>query len=90
MELISKDTAIRVVDSGRNRQQLVDMMKAVPTIPAIPMERIKQLREEMKDVSFSHYFEMGEYIGEDTKKWEILKLQRALEFIDNMIKEYSK
>lgn len=35
MELISKDTAIRVVDSGRNRQQLVDMMKAVPPVNAI-------------------------------------------------------
>lgn len=35
MELISKDTAIRVVDSGRNRQQLVDMMRAVPPVNAI-------------------------------------------------------
>lgn len=35
MELISKDTAIRVVDSGRNRQQLVDMMRAIPPVNAI-------------------------------------------------------
>lgn len=39
MELISKDTAIRVVDSGRNRQQLVDMMQAVPPVNAIEIPK---------------------------------------------------
>lgn len=49
-----------------------------PTVPAIPMERIKQLREEIKGYKHGN----GNIYD--------CALNKSVEFIDNMIKEYSE
>ncbi len=43
--------------------------------------------DEIKEASFKHYFENGEYIGEDTQQWEIVKLDRVLEILKRNIGE---
>lgn len=37
--------------------------------------------DELKRISFSHYFECGEYLSEDTRKIEIINSNKALEAI---------
>ena len=55
-----------------------DQVMNLPTVPAIPMERIKQLREEIEQKAWGQpRYEMIFTKGE------------VLELIDNMIKEYS-
>ena len=60
----------------------INALTSLPTIPAIPMERIKQLREEI---------ERSKPTNPDFKwyKGEIIQANKDLELIDNMIKEYS-
>ena len=95
MRLIDADNIqrVRLEDScyviEHSKGDEIDCIIDASTVPAIPMERIEQLRQEMTDSSFSHYMELGEYIGENTKRWDLIKLPRVLELIDNMIKEYS-
>ena len=58
------------------------MVTIAPTIPAIPMERIKQLREEIEKLpnrNPSYHYPDDLVDREDT-----------LELIDDMIKEYSE
>jgi hypothetical protein len=84
MELISKDTAIRVVDSGRNRQQLVDMMQAVPPVNAIEIpdgatngDMIKAMFpkcEQKEHINNNGYFEM--YFDNDLKNADYMRVSK--------------
>ena len=38
--------------------------------------------DELKRISFSHWFECGEYLSEDTRKIEIINSNKALEAIN--------
>ena len=70
--LLSQPMTIRHVES---------LLNDLPTVPAIPLERIKQLREEIAKVW--HTRPRNRY--EEGKKDEAVA---CMELIDNMIKEY--
>lgn len=53
-----------------------------PTVPAIPIDRIKQLREETKQLQLVGYATV------DGKRQ--IASRAVLELIDNMIKEYEQ
>ena len=38
--------------------------------------------DELKRISFSHWFECGEYLSEDTREIEIISSSKALEVIE--------
>lgn len=38
--------------------------------------------DELKRISFSHWFECGEYLSEDTREIEIINSKKALEVIE--------
>lgn len=38
--------------------------------------------DELKKISFSHWFECGEYLSEDTREIEIISSSKALEAIE--------
>jgi hypothetical protein len=42
------------------------------------------IKKLLEDNSFSHYFEFGEYYGEDTVKKQIIFTDKALSLIDNV------
>ncbi len=47
----------------------------------IPLDDVKA---EIREKSFDHYFECGEYIGEDCRKERIIYLDRVFEILDNI------
>ena len=49
------------------------------------MDRLISLQaaiDELKRISFSHWFECGEYLSEDTREIEIINSKKALEVIE--------
>lgn len=42
----------------------------------------QQAIDELKRISFSHWFECGEYLSEDTREIEIINSSKALEVIE--------
>ena len=46
-----------------------------------PIER-QDVIDELKKISFSHWFECGEYLSEDTRGIEIINSNKALEVIE--------
>lgn len=43
--------------------------------------------DELKRISFSHWFECGEYLSEDTREIEIINSKKALEVIEALPSE---
>ena len=54
-----------------------DYVKSIAN--GIPLDKI---REEIEQASYEHYFEYGEYIGEDTRKERIINTNKVLQIID--------
>lgn len=53
----------------------------------IPLDAVKA---EIREKSFNHYFEYGEYIGEDCRKERIIYSDRVLDILDNIGKAESE
>lgn len=53
----------------------------------IPLDDVKA---EIREKSFNHYFEYGEYVGEDCRKERIIYSDQVLEILDNTGKEESQ
>ena len=64
--------------TGCNFIRANEVVEASPTVPAIPIERIKQLREEMRNIKDFDVVNGGLYVREFD----------VVELIDAMIKEY--
>lgn len=50
---------------------------------------LDDVKAEIREKSFDHYFEYGEYIGEDCRKEKIIYLDQVLEILDNIGKAES-
>lgn len=46
------------------------------------MDVLDKIRAEIEQASYEHYFEYGEYIGEDTRKERIINTNKVLQIID--------
>jgi uncharacterized protein YecA (UPF0149 family) len=57
------------------------------TSDVVERSKIDKAIEEIKEVSFKHYFEQGEYMGEITEQWEVVKLDHVLEILKRNIGE---
>ncbi len=53
----------------------------------VERSKIDKAIEEIKQASFNHHFELGEYIGEQTEQWKIVKLDVVLEILKRNIGE---
>ena len=53
----------------------------------IPLDDVKA---EIREKSFNHYFEYGEYIGEDCRKERIIYTDVVLKILDNIGKAESE
>ena len=62
-------------------------INSLPTADVIERSKIDKAIEEIKEVSFKHYFEHGEYIGEITEQCEVVKLNYVLEILKRNIGE---
>lgn len=51
---------------------------------------LDDVKAEIREKSFDHYFEYGEYIGEDCRKERIIYLDQVLEILDNVGKAESE
>ena len=60
---------------------------AMETADVIERSKIDNAIKEIKEVSFKHHFEQGEYIGEITEQWEVVKLDHVLEILKRNIGE---
>ena len=58
-------------------------------VPVMPVSALEELKKKVEERSFDHYFELGEYIGEDTIKWRITKTDAVKEIIDEYIEKYT-
>lgn len=45
---------------------------------------LNDVKAEIREKSFNHYFECGEYIGEDCRKERIIYSDQVLEILDNL------
>lgn len=63
------------------------MIEEAPTADVVERSKIDKAIEEIKEASFKHYFENGEYIGEDTEQWGIVELDRVLEILKRNMRE---
>lgn len=66
---------------------LKEWLESVPTADVIERSKIDKAIEEIKQVSFKHRFELGEYIGEETVTWEVVKLDHVLNILKRNIEE---
>jgi len=64
---------------------LDEVAKAIQN--STPLDDVKA---EIREKSFDHYFECGEYIGEDCRKERIIYLDQVLEILDNIGKAESQ
>ena len=62
--------------------QIIDRLEQ-----SIERSKIDKAIEEIKGVSFKHYFELGEYVGEITEQWEVVKLDHVLDILKRNIGE---
>ena len=59
-------------------------------VPMMPVSVLDQIKAEIEEKSFDHYFELGEYIGEDTIKWKVTKTDIVNEIIDKYKERFNK
>ena len=57
--------------------------------PIMPVSALEEIKKKVEEKSFDHYFELGEYIGEDTIKWQITKTDVVKQIIDEYIEKYT-
>ncbi len=90
-EYITKEQIIGILYAPRKATlTFEDFVKLIGNLtPADVIERSKidKAIEEIKEVSFKHNFEQGEYIGEITKQWEVVKLDHVLKILERNIGE---
>ena len=49
------------------------------------VKELEDIKLKIQEISFDQYIECGEYIGEDTQKWNLVKSDEAFKIIDNYI-----
>ena len=79
MRLINADV---LIDGYEENYEFCEAVNNTPTIPAIPMERIKQLREDVEQLKLVGYATV------DGKRQ--IASRAVFDLLDNMIKEYSE
>ena len=78
-----------IIDIPESMYEGVMMDRVLDTTVIRILDEIKngtpldKIREEIEQASYEHYFEYGEYIGEDTRKKRIINTNKALEIIDH-------
>ena len=104
MELIDRVDAIKAMDEleqedieaygcpipeGFDGERARVAICLLPTIPAIPIEVLQEIKQQMIDCSFTDEIE-------DEERWysketaDFIRLDTALEIIDTKIKEYTE
>ena len=59
MDYISKETARRIIDSGRTKEQMLDMLENTPSVQSTVLEDISEDLEMRLNVYDRSYVDMG-------------------------------
>ena len=59
MDYISKETARRIIDSGRTKEQMLDMLENTPSVQSTVLEDIREDLEMRLNVYDRSYVDMG-------------------------------
>lgn len=87
-DLISRAQAIDAVKDGMcmfYNCDVIEKLEALPSVQSEPCEDTISRQaaiDELKRISFSHWFECGEYLSEDTREIKIISSSKALEAIE--------
>lgn len=87
IELIRKtsfveDERTMFKQSPSDRQGTMMLHRLMDSVKnGIPLDDVKA---EIREKSFNHYFEYGEYVGEDCRKERIIHSDQVLEILDNI------
>lgn len=57
---------------------------SIPPADVVEREKIDAAIEEIKEYSFKHNFEQGEYLGEITAQWEVVKLEHVIKVLEEL------
>lgn len=68
-------------------KQTIELIRDIEPADVVEREKIEKAIKEIKEVSFKHYFEQGEYIGEITERWEVVKLDHVIKILKENIGE---
>lgn len=94
MELIDKNKItfepIEIYNCDEHKHEITGMalfkdVEKIPTIKAIPLDKIKRVREEIDDLS--RYYDNGLYSDNDDS---MFKCDEVLYIIDKLIKNYER
>ena len=57
-----------------------------PSADVIPLSVLQEIKNKIEDCSFNHYFEYGEYIGENPIQHRICMTDKVLEILSEYMK----
>lgn len=75
------------VDKIAELENIIGAISETETEDVIERSKVDEVIKEMKDKSFKHYFQFGEYIDQDVRQLEVIELKDVLEIFKRNIGE---
>lgn len=79
--IIEIPTDFYEITKAKVDRNMISSLSAISIAHGIPLDDVKA---EISEKSFNHYFEYGEYIGEDCRKERIIYSDKVIEILDNI------